>query len=193
MRRGFGRAHPGDLRVGVGHAGNHHRIERGRGQLGIAQQFAGNPNLPPEARQIALERLGLDKPLMEQFWSYLFNFFQGDLGFSFDQYPRPVVDLIGERLPRTLVLFTTALLVTYWAGFISGKYLAWRRDTRGEMAITIAGVALYTVFYPWFAILLIWLFAIQLEWLPINQFLTDRKSTRLNSSHSQQSRMPSSA
>ncbi len=86
-----------------------------------------------------------------------------------------MVDLIGERLPRTLVLFTTALLVTYWAGFISGKYLAWRRDTRGEMAITIAGVALYTVFYPWFAILLIWLFAIQLEWLPINQFLTPRE------------------
>lgn len=141
----------------------------------VTQQFAGNPNLPPEARTAAIERLGLDKPLHEQLGSYIWNFLQGDLGFSFDQYPRPVIDIIGERLPRTLVLFTTALLLTYWAGFITGKYLAWRRGSRGEMAITIAGVALYTVFYPWFAILLIWLFAIQLEWLPINQFLSPAK------------------
>lgn len=141
----------------------------------VAQQFAGNPNLPPEARTAAIERLGLDKPLWEQFGSYLFNFFRGDLGFSFSQYPRPVLDIIAERLPRTLVLFTTSLLLTYWAGFIAGKYLAWRRNTKGEMAITIAGVALYTVFYPWFAILLIWLFAIQFQWLPVNQFINPQK------------------
>ncbi len=141
----------------------------------ILTKLTGNPNLPPEAIELARERLGLNKHPLEQFGSYVWNFFQGDFGFSYWYYPRPVIELILERLPRTLVLFTTALLIQYWVGFIAGKYLAWRRNTRGEMAITLTGVTLYTVFYPWFAILLIWLFAIELDWLPINQFIDPSK------------------
>lgn len=137
----------------------------------VAQKFAGNPNLPPEARQIAIERLGLDKPIHIQFADYITNFFQGDLGYSFNQYPREVTSIIGERLPRTIVLFLTALVTYYWAGFIAGKYLAWRRGKRGEMAITVGGVGLFTVFYPWFALVMIWLFAAKLQWLPISKFL----------------------
>lgn len=136
-----------------------------------ATQFASNPNLPPEARQIAIERLGLDKPLFQQYTDFMFNFFQGDFGFSFIQYPRPVSDIIAERLPRTLVLFLTAVATYYWAGFIAGKFIAWRRGRRGEHAITVGGVTLYTAFYPWFALILIWLFAFILGWLPINKFL----------------------
>jgi peptide/nickel transport system permease protein len=137
----------------------------------VAQKFASNPNLPPEARQIAIERLGFDKPITEQFTDYMGNFFRGDFGVSFNQYPRPVTDIIGERLPRTLVLFLTALVTYYWAGFLAGKYLAWRRNQRGEMAITIGGVGLFTVFYPWFALVAIWFFAARLGWLPISKFL----------------------
>jgi peptide/nickel transport system permease protein len=141
----------------------------------VAQKFASNPNLPPEARQIAIERLGLDKPIYVQFTNYMVNFFQGDLGASFNQYPRPVTDIIGERLPRTIVLFLTALVTYYWAGFIAGKYLAWRRGKRGEIAITVGGVGLFTVFYPWFALIAIWFFAAELGWLPISKFLDPSK------------------
>ncbi len=137
----------------------------------VAQKFATNPNLPPEARQIAIQRLGFDKPMHVQFLDYMGNFFRGDLGVSFNQYPRPVTDIIGERLPRTLVLFLTALVTYYWAGFLAGKYLAWRRNKRGEMAITIGGVGLFTVFYPWFALVAIWFFAAEMGWLPISKFL----------------------
>jgi peptide/nickel transport system permease protein len=137
----------------------------------VATRFAGNPNLPPEARDIAIARLGLDKPLWEQYTSYLVNFFQGDFGFSFSEYPRPVSDIILERLPRTLVLFMTAILTYYWAGFVVGKFIAWRRGKRGEHAITVGGVTLYTAFYPWFALMMIWFFAFRLDLLPINKFL----------------------
>ena len=137
----------------------------------VAQKFAGNPNLPPEARQIAIQRLGLDKPVLEQFTDYMGRFFTGDLGQSFNEYPREVTDIIAERLPRTIVLFLTALITYYWAGFIAGKYLAWRRGKRGEMAITVGGVSLFTVFYPWFALVMIWFFAAELGWLPISKFL----------------------
>ncbi len=137
----------------------------------VQQKFATNPNIPPEAKQIAIERLGLDKPVLIQFRDYVVNFFQGNFGVSFNEYPRPVTDIIAERLPRTIVLFLTALVTYYWAGFIAGKYLAWRRGKRGEMAITVGGVGLYTVFYPWFALVMIWFFAAELGWLPISKFL----------------------
>ena len=137
----------------------------------VTQKFRTNPNIPPEAAETAIRRLGLDRPILEQFWTYVTGFFQGDFGESFNQYPRPVTDIIGERLPRTIVLFLTAIVTYYWAGFIAGKYLAWRRGKRGEMAITVGGVGLLTVFYPWFALMAIWLFAARLGWLPISKFL----------------------
>lgn len=137
----------------------------------VAQKYAGNPNIPPEAREVALERLGLDKPALIQFRDYMVNFFQGDLGVSFNQYPRPVIDIIGERLPRTLVLFLAALVTYYWAGFLAGKYLAWRRGRRSEMVVTVGGVGLYAMFLPWFALILIWFFSVQLDLLPLSKFL----------------------
>ena len=137
----------------------------------VKQRFATNPNVPPEAAQLAIERLGLDKPLWEQYSSYMWNFFRGDFGFSFIQYPRPVSDIILERLPRTMVLFLTVVVSYYVLGFVAGKFIAWRRGRRGEHAITIGGVFLYTVFYPWFALMLIWFFAFYADVVPINKFL----------------------
>ena len=137
----------------------------------VAQTIAANPELPPEAKEIARARLGLDKPLWEQYITYLSRFLQGDLGVSFSQFPRPVADIIAERLPRTVVLFTTAILLQYYVGFIVGKYLAWRRNKRGELAITVVGTITYTAFYPWVALMMIWFFGGFLGILPLNQFI----------------------
>jgi len=83
-----------------------------------------------------------------------------------------VIDVIAERIPRTLFLFTFATLLSYVLGFSLGKRLAWRRGGFSEHSVTISGVLLYTVFYPWFAILMILFFASGLGWFPINGFLT---------------------
>ena len=139
----------------------------------IEQQLRLNPNLPPEAITQALERRGLDKPPIEQFWIYTQDFFTGDLGVSWSRYPQPVSSLIAERLPRTVMLFSVALLFQYLVGFQAGKYLAWRRNKRGEMVITIAGVSLFTVFYPWFGLMMILLFAVKLGWVPTNGFIVE--------------------
>ncbi|MBK5268757.1 MAG: ABC transporter permease [Acidimicrobiia bacterium] len=139
----------------------------------IEQQLRLNPNLPPEAITQALARRGLDKPPLEQFWIYTKNFFTGDLGVSWSRYPQPVSKLIAERLPRTVMLFSVALLFQYLIGFQAGKYLAWRRNKRGEIAITIAGVSLFTVFYPWFGLMMILLFAVKLGWVPTNGFIVE--------------------
>ncbi len=115
--------------------------------------------------------MGLDKPPLQRFGTYLSNFYQGNMGVSFIQYPRPVAEIIMERLPRTLVLFLTASVLAGWAGFVSGKILAWKRGGWIEHSSTIVGVTLYTVFTPWFGLMMIWLFAVQLDLLPAGKFL----------------------
>ena len=137
----------------------------------ISDLLTLNPDIPPTERQRLQRELGLDKPPMERFIAYIGNFYQGDLGVSFSQYPRPVLDIVRERLPRTLVLFLTASIISFWAGYVSGKIVAWRRGGMLEYGATLTGVTLYTVFLPWFALMMIWLFAVYFDWLPAGKFL----------------------
>ncbi|HKX74888.1 MAG TPA: ABC transporter permease [Acidimicrobiia bacterium] len=137
----------------------------------ITQQLIANPDLPPEAQQMMRESLGLDQPLVVRTFNYVINFFQGDLGFSFTQFPRTVGSLILERLPRTILLFLSAVLVAYYLGFGLGKIMAWRRGRASETALTLAGVAGYTVFYPWFAILMLWFWGFALDLFPLGKFI----------------------
>lgn len=129
----------------------------------IADLLTSNPDIPPAEGDRLRQELGLDKPPIEQFTRYIGNFYQGKLGLSFSNYPKPVADIIMERLPRTLVLFLTSTIISFWTGFASGKVLAWRRGGFVEYASTIIGVILYTVFTPWFALMMIWLFATKLD------------------------------
>ena len=137
----------------------------------ISSQFL-DPNIPAEIRAQLIERLGLEGNVFQQWWSYMTNFVTGDLGVSLQQYPRPVIDVIAERIPRTLFLFSLATLLSYVTGFKLGKRLAWKRGGFSEHSVTISGVLLYTVFYPWFAIIMILTFASGFGWFPINGFLT---------------------
>ncbi len=141
----------------------------------ISNQFIGNPDIPPEAKQKIIERLGLDKPIGERYLNYLRNFVKGDLGVSFVYYPRPVIDIIKERAPRTIVLFATATLVSFFMGFVLGKQLAWRRGGLYEYTVTIGGAILYTVFTPWFGLIMIWLFSFKLGLFPVGGFLDPQK------------------
>jgi peptide/nickel transport system permease protein len=136
----------------------------------ITQQLISDPDIPPEAQRMLAAQLGLDQPLAGRVVTYVINFFQGDLGVSFTQYPTPVSQLILERLPRTVVLFLSATLLAYYLGFGLGKIMAWRRGRVAETALTLGGVAGYTVFYPWFAIMMLWFFGFILDWFPLGKF-----------------------
>ncbi len=144
-------------------------LERQPGDITL--QFAVNPDIPSEAREGLQERFGVGEPVWQQWAIYMKNVAAGDLGVSFSQYPRPVKDILLERLPRTVMLFMTAAVLSFYLGFALGKVLAWRRGGFVEYASTIGGVALYTVFTPWFALLMIWLFAVQLDLFPVGKFI----------------------
>ena len=84
-----------------------------------------NPLLPPETYQRTIELFGLDKPLFERVQLYIINFFKGDFGYSYIYYPRSPIEVIAERLPRTLMLFSIVNVISFYSGFLVGKVLAW--------------------------------------------------------------------
>ena len=134
-----------------------------------------NPLLPPETYQKTIETFGLDKPLFERIQLYIFNFFKGDFGYSYIYYPRSPLEIIAERLPRTLMLFSIVNVIAFYSGFLVGKILAWRRGSKSETWITIGSVFSYTVFYPWFALMMLWFFGYKMGWFPLGKFLVPEK------------------
>jgi peptide/nickel transport system permease protein len=136
-----------------------------------SDQFLNDPRLTPEIRAQLRANLGLDKPVLQRYLIWMKNALQGDFGISFSNYPRQVLDVIAERAPRTIMLFLSAILLSYLIGFASGKILAWRRGGAVEYGATIGGVALYTVFLPWFALMMVWFWGYTLGWFPIGKFL----------------------
>jgi len=133
--------------------------------------FLSDPRLTAEQRQILRHTMGLDRPAWERYLIWLRNFLQGDLGISFSNYPRQVLDVIVERAPRTIVLFLSATIVSFYLGFLVGKFVAWRRGEFLEYVTTIGSVALYTVFLPWFALIMVWVFAYTLKLFPLGKFI----------------------
>ena len=111
------------------------------------QNLLLNPSLPPYAYEETIALYGLDQPLSVRLQKYIVNFLKGDLGYSYIQFPKTAIELIGERLPRTLMLFSVVNILAFYTGFFVGKVLAWRRGSKSETWITITSVFSYTVFY----------------------------------------------
>jgi len=139
------------------------------------QNLLLNPDLPPEAYERVVKLYGLDKPLSERVFLYVTNFLQGDLGYSYKHFPKTPIELISQRLPRTLMLFAMVNIIAFYTGFLIGKILAWRRGSKSETWITVTSVFSYTIFYPWFALMMLWFFGYKLNWLPIGKFLYPEK------------------
>lgn len=130
-----------------------------------------DPKMPPEAKAILKKQLGLDEPLHNQYMIYLKNFFRGEFGRSF-YYGRPVFEVIMQRLPATILLFTTAAIISWSLGFLLGKIIAWRRGTFLEHFLTFFGLVFYSVFLPWFGLMLIWIFSYKLGLFPLGGMIS---------------------
>jgi peptide/nickel transport system permease protein len=137
----------------------------------VTNQMLNNPDIPPEVVAETRRALGLDDPVLVQYARWWRNFVTGDMGISFSEYPEPVIDIIKERIPRTLSLFLTTTLVRFFVGFSLGRILAWQRGGLFEYGSTLIGVMLYTVFTPWFGLMMIFIFGARLRWLPLGKFL----------------------
>ena len=118
-----------------------------------------------EDRRELIERMGLDDPVAVQYVRFIWNAVRGDFGISY-RTAEPVSGLIAERLPATLELAFVSAMFALTFGILLGIYTAIRRN--GFLANLVMTVSLIGVSLPTFLIgvLLIWLFAVELGWLP---------------------------
>jgi peptide/nickel transport system permease protein len=112
-------------------------------------------------------QLGLDRPVLTQYWDWASRAATGDFGRSY-YYPEPVWTLLEERLPVTLRLACWGLVISLLIGVPLGVLAALRPNTlidRVAMTLAVLGQALPTF---WLGLLLIILFGLVLRWLPIS-------------------------
>ncbi len=131
-----------------------------------------DPSMTPEDAARLVSQLGLDLPIWRQYLSYLHNCLMGNFGHSF-HYGRPVGEIIGQRLPNTMLLFSTAVALSALVGIAWGKLAAWRKGKATDVCLTVAALVTHTLFLPWLALLLIWLFGYKLDWFPLNGMFSD--------------------
>src|SRR5580692_7441724 len=135
-------------------------------------RFAGDPvsqmvaiDTSAAERAAIRESLGLNDPIIVQFARYFGNAAQFKFGVSY-QFRQPVASLLKERMPATLELATCATILAMVFGILMGVYSALRRDS--VLAKILQAVSLIGISLPTFliGILLIYLFAVVLGWLP---------------------------
>lgn len=118
-----------------------------------------------EFTQQIRQEFGLDRPLHEQFLIYIGKLLVFDLGISHLQQ-LPVIDLILDRLPATLILMISAIFIAIVAGIGLGVAAARREGTVADNAISISALIVYATPSFWLGLMLIVLFSIKLDVLP---------------------------
>lgn len=125
--------------------------------------------ITPEMNAVDIERithnLGLDKPIHIQYFNWLKNALQGNLGFSLVNH-RPVVDQIIERLPATLGLMGAALLLSMIIGIPLGLLSAQYQNKFFDNITTLFSYIGISIPSFWFAMMLIYTFSLKMEFLP---------------------------
>jgi peptide/nickel transport system permease protein len=119
-----------------------------------------------EQRAAVMERHGLDQPLPIQFFQYVGNLLQGDFGYSFQQR-RPIAQILGERLPWTLLLAGANLVVSTVVGVLAGAVAAWRRGGRTDASLIGTFVFLAAMPSFWIGMILVAVFAAKLGIFPV--------------------------
>jgi len=136
---------------------------------GNAAQVLMGTEATPESVAALAAKLGLDAPPLQRYGAWLMGMLRGDLGISF-AYSTPVLDLILERLAVTVPLALLAMLLSTVLALAAGVYAASRHGKLGDtglMAVSQLGIAIPNF---WFAILLIWVFAVKLQWFAAGGF-----------------------
>ena len=110
-------------------------------------------------------RFGLDQPVPVQLGHYLWNVAQLDLGYSF-RHNQTVVQLILSRLPATLLLMVTAIIVAFASGIFLGVAAARRVNRPLDTIISVGALLAYATPIFWIGLMMILLFSVHLGWLP---------------------------
>ncbi len=136
---------------------------------GNAAQVLLGPDAAPEAVAALATQLGLDQPAAQRYLHWVAGLLTGDMGTSY-AYGTPVAELLGERLAVTVPLAVMAMALAAVLAVVAGVYAASRHNRWGDVGVM--GLAQLGIAIPnfWFAILLILLFSVKLQWFSAGGF-----------------------
>ncbi len=133
--------------------------------VGNPVDILANPNADAKEMAEIAARLGLDRPLHEQFGLFVWNALHGDLGRSF-VFNEPALKLIAQRMPATLELALVALLLSIFIGIPLGVWAGLRPESISGRSIMTGSILGFSLPNFWIGLMLILLFAVELRWLP---------------------------
>jgi peptide/nickel transport system permease protein len=128
-------------------------------------RLAGDRPITPQETAVLRARYGLDQPLARQFAAFTGGLVRGDLGTSIE-YGRPVTSLIAERLPATLLLGGSVLLINFTVGLWLGVRQAVRRGSAADRWLGGLSLAGYATPSFWLGLMLAWLVGVRWRLLP---------------------------
>jgi len=112
-------------------------------------------------------KFGLDKPLWEQYLTYLGDVATFDFGYSISNYPRTVVSIMGDSIPWTIGLLLTTTLLAFAIGTVLGALLAWRKAPGWVHYLFPPLLTLSAIPFFLLGLCLLYVFAFQLPWFPL--------------------------
>jgi len=133
--------------------------------VGDPVEILVNPNADQLEKERTAKALGLDRPILEQYWIFLRGTFSGDFGTSF-VFGRSALEVIFERMPATLELAFLAMVISVCLGIPLGLLAGLRPHSRVSKAIMAGSILGFSLPTFWVGLLLIMVFAVQLGWLP---------------------------
>jgi len=134
-----------------------------------ARLFLGE-EASPDALAALRSELGLDRPLYVQYLRWIGGMFRGDFGHSFKDN-RQVLATVLQKVPVTAELSVAALLIAWAIAIPAGVLAAWRRRTAVDYSASAAALTGLSIPNFWLGIMLIYLFAVNLRWLPASGFV----------------------
>lgn len=121
--------------------------------------------MSPQERQQVIEAVGLDRPLHMQYIKYIGDVLTGNFGYSYRQ-SRPIIDMIAERLPWTLFLASSSLILSAFIGIVLGALAALRRGRPFDILMYNTMIVIDSLPSFWIGMLGIAIFAVRLGLLP---------------------------